>query len=222
MARLYNSNTASTPSRPKMPAVRTQGRVHKSTLAGRPSPYDSSVTLYEPATRVDTTSGGKSVETNSEPGGSNGTSALDEEDVHAQIALRRSPRKRSIVQPQYAEESGTMDIEDSVPYVSPVKRARKTASVTPRALKATTSRFSTSEPSPTKASGKNPLTLSPKKRKPTKMALATSHPEPEHWQEVYDAIKRMRTTALAPVDTMGCHMAGEGETDPTVCLFLVS
>ncbi|KAJ7041995.1 DNA glycosylase [Mycena alexandri] len=64
---------------------------------------------------------------------------------------------------------------------------------------------------------KKPALKSPQKSKSKtlyKKALATPHPAPERWREVYDCIKEMRKEAKAPVDTMGCHMAQRHETDP--------
>ncbi|KZV68113.1 DNA glycosylase [Peniophora sp. CONT] len=55
---------------------------------------------------------------------------------------------------------------------------------------------------------------SPKKPKPVPRSLATPHPAPERWREVYDAIKVMRAGRTAAVDTMGCDQAQTAETDP--------
>ncbi|CDO71906.1 hypothetical protein BN946_scf184940.g53 [Trametes cinnabarina] len=55
---------------------------------------------------------------------------------------------------------------------------------------------------------------SPRKPKPIPTALETPHPEPPHWRETYDAIKRMRSRIVAPVDTMGCDQAQLKEDDP--------
>jgi endonuclease-3 len=57
---------------------------------------------------------------------------------------------------------------------------------------------------------------SPKKAKPIPQALASPHPAPENWREVYDTIKDMRTRFTAPVDTMGCDQAQYQESDPKV------
>ena len=56
----------------------------------------------------------------------------------------------------------------------------------------------------------------PKKQKPIKLSLDKPHPAPEHWKEQYDAIKSMRARVKAPVDTMGCDQAQNGETEPKV------
>lgn len=57
---------------------------------------------------------------------------------------------------------------------------------------------------------------SPKKPKPIPQALATPHPAPQNWREVYDTIKEMRSRITAPVDTMGCDQAQHKESDPKV------
>ncbi|KAJ7084852.1 DNA glycosylase [Mycena belliarum] len=56
---------------------------------------------------------------------------------------------------------------------------------------------------------------SPKKTKTLyKKSLTMPHTEPPRWREVYDSIKAMRDKTVAPVDTMGCHIAQREETDP--------
>ncbi|KAI0034974.1 DNA glycosylase, partial [Vararia minispora EC-137] len=57
-------------------------------------------------------------------------------------------------------------------------------------------------------------------RKPVRAKLDVPHPAPEHWREVYDAIKEMRSKFVAPVDTMGCALAQQHETDPKAPLSL--
>ncbi|KAJ7145005.1 DNA glycosylase [Mycena crocata] len=64
--------------------------------------------------------------------------------------------------------------------------------------------------SPSKKASKSPR----KSKTPYKQPLVTPHPEPARWRDVYDLIKEMRSTTVAPVDTMGCHMAQRNETDP--------
>ncbi len=65
-----------------------------------------------------------------------------------------------------------------------------------------------------------PTAKSPKKPKPIPQALASPHPAPENWREVYDTIKKMRSRIAAPVDTMGCDQAQHKESDPKVRSFL--
>lgn len=60
-------------------------------------------------------------------------------------------------------------------------------------------------------------TGSPRKVKAIRLALDVPHPSPEHWRETYAAIKDMRKDGGAPVDEMGCHMAGGPVEDPKVC-----
>lgn len=61
-------------------------------------------------------------------------------------------------------------------------------------------------------------TASPRKPKSIPQSLAVPHPAPPHWKEVYDTIKTMRESIVAPVDTMGCHRAQLAETDLKVCV----
>ncbi|KAJ7778821.1 DNA glycosylase [Mycena maculata] len=64
--------------------------------------------------------------------------------------------------------------------------------------------------SPSKRSSESPQ----KSKTSYKKALVKPHPAPTRWREVYDSIKEMRSKTVAPVDTMGCHMAQQHETDP--------
>ncbi|KAF9531736.1 DNA glycosylase [Crepidotus variabilis] len=45
-------------------------------------------------------------------------------------------------------------------------------------------------------------------------SLDKPHPAPENWEETYNIIKEMRSTFVAPVDTMGCDSAQTKESDP--------
>lgn len=60
-------------------------------------------------------------------------------------------------------------------------------------------------------------TVSPRKVKAIRMSLDNPHPPPENWRDTYAAIKEMRKHGGAPVDEMGCHMAGGPVDDPKVC-----
>lgn len=68
-------------------------------------------------------------------------------------------------------------------------------------------------PSPSK---RRDVQTSPKKFKAIAQSLATPHPPPSRWKEIYDTIKHMRSRFVAPVDTMGCDRAQFQETDPKV------
>ena len=70
---------------------------------------------------------------------------------------------------------------------------------------------STPATSPVKAKSKS------KTQKSVPTALATPHPAPENWEEVYMLIREMRSKIVAPVDTMGCDQAQYKESDPKVC-----
>jgi len=72
------------------------------------------------------------------------------------------------------------------------------------------------EATPPKRRTKSSRSGAPKKQKPVQQSLDKPHPAPEHWKEQYYAIKSMRSRLKAPVDTMGCDQAQNGETDPKV------
>jgi endonuclease III len=42
------------------------------------------------------------------------------------------------------------------------------------------------------------------------------HPAPARWRETYDMVANMRSRETADVDTMGCQLAQEEETNPVV------
>lgn len=191
----------------------------KSGLAARPSPYHPSVTLFEPVVKAedallqikeeDTLVNGPLYRDNTNGG--------DIDEPGSMSGLRRSPRKRAKVEPKYLDDDGLTDLEDTIPDLSPTKKVRSATSSsmntrTPKAKKA----IFPSDSSPSKSSRKPSKPRSPQKRKPTTMALATPHPTPENWEEVYASIQQMRAKTPAAVDTMGCHMAGGSETDPKV------
>ena len=72
------------------------------------------------------------------------------------------------------------------------------------------------ETTPLKRRVKSSRPGTPKKQKPIQQSLDKPHPTPEHWKQQYDTIKSMRSRVKAPVDTMGCDQAQNGETDPKV------
>ncbi|KAF9022486.1 DNA glycosylase [Hymenopellis radicata] len=73
---------------------------------------------------------------------------------------------------------------------------------------------SSSDELATKPKPKRPKPSSQKKQKPIPQSLATPHPAPDRWRETYAAIKDMRSTFVAPVDTMGCDQAQMKESNP--------
>ncbi|KAJ7491023.1 DNA glycosylase [Mycena latifolia] len=77
-------------------------------------------------------------------------------------------------------------------------------------VEASTPEPDVASPGPFKSPSKSPR----KSKTLYKKALAAPHPAPARWREVYDGIKAMRDKTVAPVDTMGCHIAQQDETDP--------
>lgn len=45
---------------------------------------------------------------------------------------------------------------------------------------------------------------------------------PANWAQIYDAVKEMRKTVLAPVDTMGCERLAEEHVSPRVSIRILS
>ena len=68
------------------------------------------------------------------------------------------------------------------------------------------------------ASPKKPKIKPTSKSKPKAVlsSLDVPHPAPARWSDAYNAIKEMRSRIVAPVDTMGCDRAQDGERDPKV------
>ena len=109
---------------------------------------------------------------------------------------RRSKRLKTDDKPptRYVD-SDEEDIEDAVPQVT----------VRPAARSKTSSSSRAKPPSKKKTPGKP--------KQPRTKPSGEPHPPPPRWKETYDAIKEMRDGIVAAVDTMGCHMAQQGETD---------
>lgn len=68
--------------------------------------------------------------------------------------------------------------------------------------------------SPSKATASDPFAISPRKpvpKKTFKLELEGSEikPAPKNWEKQYETIKALRKRIVAPVDVMGCEMAGE-------------
>jgi endonuclease-3 len=84
--------------------------------------------------------------------------------------------------------------------------------------------FETDKEEAKTAKGKRRATASssPKKVKQIPQSLAKPHPAPARWKEQYDAIERMRSRIIAPVDTMGCDQAQWKEVDPRVSFQLMN
>jgi endonuclease-3 len=135
---------------------------------------------------------------------------------------RRSPRKRAQVTYQdhdaSAGESDLTDLEDlASPRRSPVKKTttRTLVKFTRKNAKhiEVKEEDTAMEGGKAKVKAKGPRVAKPKKV-PSKLEVL--HPAPDGWEEVYGIIKAMRKREIAPVDTMGCQLAGKDEADPKV------
>ncbi|KAF6764844.1 DNA-lyase [Ephemerocybe angulata] len=151
--------------------------------------------------------------------------ALDSLGPNGSAELRRSPRKRAKIE---YDESAIEDSHLEVARVSPLialknkiaqgkgkdsskgqgqrRRPEEKIANTSRRAKGKAKVSST----PVKAKAK----AKPKTPKAIPSTLANPHPAPEHWEEVYDLIKDMRSRIVAPVDTMGCDQAQYKESEP--------
>ena len=112
-----------------------------------------------------------------------------------------------------------LDIEDIATSQFPTQKRKRqldlTTDATPPNIRA----------SPRKSShhAKNESNHKPKKlrRQPAKKIVNEAgevkiHP-PAKWEEVYGAVKEMRKSVLAPVDTMGCETLADERLSPRVC-----
>lgn len=112
----------------------------------------------------------------------------------------------------------SFDIEDAVSNIlSPRKRKRGPES--PSTIVAATSLKHSIRSSLRKASAKNDVRKV--RRQPAKGVVndqgEIEFRAPVNWQEIYEAVKEMRKTVLAPVDTMGCETLAEDHLTPRVC-----
>ena len=106
-------------------------------------------------------------------------------------------------EPDADEKSSSTDLEQDIEDAVETQESTRTAKplIPSRKRKVTTSTN----------------TRSPRKVKAIRLALDVPHPPPENWRETYASVKEMRKDGGAPVDEMGCHMAGGPVEDPKVC-----
>ncbi|KAJ7611746.1 DNA glycosylase [Roridomyces roridus] len=122
-------------------------------------------------------------------------------------ALRATPSRLRANPPHLSVT--IFELEDQAPDVGLKKRAQDDVDEGDK------TKASDASPSPSKRPRSSAKSSTNAKSKTThKKALAKPHPAPPQWRQVYDTIKEMRSKIVAPVDTMGCHMAQKGETDP--------
>jgi endonuclease III len=127
-------------------------------------------------------------------------------DMEDLMTPRRSARRAKLPTTSYAELSSPLSSVPSSPEPSTSRKVKGKgkAKATPfKSEHLSELAPQTASPSPSK-----------KKQKPIPQSLATPHPAPAHWKEVYDTITLMRKDIVAPVDSMGCAMAGLSEESP--------
>ncbi|KAH6918958.1 DNA-lyase [Coprinopsis sp. MPI-PUGE-AT-0042] len=129
-------------------------------------------------------------------------------DMEDLMTPRRSARRAKLPTTSYAELSSPLSSVPSSPEPSSSRKVKGKGKAKAKATPFKSEHLSelapqTASPSPSK-----------KKQKPIPQSLATPHPAPAHWKEVYDTITKMRKDIVAPVDSMGCAMAGVSEESP--------
>ncbi|KAF9009596.1 DNA glycosylase [Cyathus striatus] len=127
---------------------------------------------------------------------------------------RRSKRIKTEIAVKEEVEERIADLEDLIPNTPQKTKAKPRAT---KIKKEVVEKVEEDDVSAVKT--ERSLTTSAKKgakkQKPIQQSLDVPHPAPERWREVYDLIKEMRSTVVAPVDTMGCEQSKFGETEPT-------
>lgn len=123
-----------------------------------------------------------------------------------------------------AASIASFDIEDVITSKLPSKK-RKRGVDTPATTVTSISVVTSTRTSPRKSAG-NDNAGKPKKakRQPAKRIVDGTgeveiHPPP-NWAEIYDAVKEMRKSILAPVDTMGCETLAVENISPRVMSLL--
>ena len=116
--------------------------------------------------------------------------------------------------------SSVLDIEDLPQQVSS-SRKRKRELDTPSTALTSISTHTTTRPSPRKADVKveDDRVRKARRQPAQKVYNEAGQVEihaPEKWEEIYDSVKEMRKSFLAPVDTMGCETLAEERVSPRV------
>lgn len=113
-----------------------------------------------------------------------------------------------------------IDIEDIAPPVFPAQKRKRELDPTSSAFKPNTR---ASPRKPNHHTDNEPVTISKKPRRQPAKKLLNEAGEveiqpPTDWEKIYEAVKEMRKSILAPVDTMGCETLAEERVSPRVRL----
>ncbi len=124
--------------------------------------------------------------------------------------------------PLSSVSSAAFDIEDFPKQTSPARKRRREVGFRSTTICTTISTHTITQSSPLGApdakikDGKaRKAWRQPAQKTVNELGEVEIHP-PANWQEVYDAVKDMRKTVLAPVDTMGCERLAEEHVSPRV------
>lgn len=102
------------------------------------------------------------------------------------------------------------------PEIKKQKRAATVVKKEPAAKKEDTKR----EPAPSLGDIVPAIIKREGKRKGKRVKGGNAPPKtepPPYWEEMYDAVREMRSRIPAPVDTMGCERLADGASTPKVC-----
>lgn len=112
-----------------------------------------------------------------------------------------------------------LDIEDIATPNFPTQKRKRQLDLTTDVTTPNT-RASPRKPSHHAKNEDNPkpkkLRRQPAKKIVNEAGAVEIHP-PAKWEEVYEAVKEMRKSVLAPVDTMGCETLADERLSPRVC-----
>jgi endonuclease-3 len=117
-----------------------------------------------------------------------------------------------------ADESDLTDLEDLASPPPSLAKTVATRTLVKQTRKVLGHSTVKSEVTVTQGGKTKPKRAVKQKKVPSRLEIP--HPPPDRWQDVYGMIKDMRKKEIAPVDTMGCQLAGKDEIDPKVLLAL--
>lgn len=123
-----------------------------------------------------------------------------------------------------ATSSVAFDIEDfAKPIKSPSLKRKRPPSLTSNSIPPITQSSPQKEAQDVKDNdGKFKKARRQLAKKTAKEAEKVEIYPPADWAQIYDAVKEMRKTVLAPVDTMGCERLAEEHVTPRVSIRILS
>lgn len=137
--------------------------------------------------------------------------------------LKREESSDDVSSLSSSGSTSAFDIEDA-PFGASSTRKRKRGLDSPSTAVTSISTTTSTRTSPRKGGVKGEDgtigKMKKARRQPAKRIVNEAGEEeiqaPTNWEEIYDAVKEMRKTKLAPVDTMGCETLAEEHLTPRV------